>query len=299
LVARINEFNERGASGVMLERERFFQNKRGHEIFLRTLEAEGTPSTRTATIVHGLGEHTGRYMELASFLLRYQFSVFGIDLYGFGRSEGKRGDAKDIDDYIEDVKQLTRVVESKMAKDIAEKLLIGHSLGGLIALSYLEQYPDDYTHAIISSPAVNAGRNVNPFLILLSKLFLLLCPAATFKNTVKAEQLSDIEEVQQAYREDKLVHNKISPRLFHGMINLSDRISQNSERMNNKLKILFLHGEQDELVCYKDTVKFFESLALPEKEMVVLSGMKHETLNDSKREKTYSVISEWLEKNLE
>jgi len=272
-----------------------FKGIRGSRIFYRKWIHAAGKYSRMACIVHGLGEHSGRYGELASFLTSYGFFVFAPDLYGFGMSEGKRGDVRLISDWLKDLKFLYNLVLSNNLP-VRQKLLIGQSMGGLLSLAYLEKYPQDFTHAIILSPALRPEKNVSSFLLLLSRVLRVLCPSITFNNTIEADELTDDSEVKNQYREDPLVHNKITPRLFFQMVELSRKVITNKENIRKDLSILFIHGENDSITAPDDTHLFYSSLPLQDKNLLLVPGMKHETLHHLQKELVYKHLRMWMDK---
>lgn len=274
-------------------KENYFINARGYRVFYRIWENSDKKCKRFATIVHGLGDHSGRYSDLASFLMRHDCMVSGIDLCGFGKSEGKRGDVKSLYDFIEDEKNFFGMFSRK-----DERLIVGQSLGGLIALDYLEEYPEDFTHAIIASPAINPARNVPPYLLAVSKILRFVIPASTFKNRIRTAQLSDDKNIQDSYKSDEYVHNRITPRFFQQFLKMSERVKRNCDKLNKDLKILFIHGDADEILFHGDTQAFVNTLSVENKSLFILPHMKHETLNDVQKKKTYKIISDWLDANL-
>jgi len=272
-----------------------FKSIRGLRLFYRKWEHPERKPLRIASIVHGLGEHSGRYGELASFLTDYNFLVFSYDLYGFGRSEGKRGDVRLIDDWIRDQKILYNLALTKRDYEKCERLLIGQSMGGLLALAYLEKYPQDFTHAIILSPALRPEKNVSSFILFLSRIMKVICPAIAFNNTISVDELTDNDKDKDEYLEDSLVHNKITPRLFFQMVKLSRNVLANRESISNNLSILFIHGEDDTVTIPDDTHSFYTSLPVEDKSLLIIPGMKHETLHHTQKEVVYQHLSRWIE----
>jgi len=277
----------------MKHQESSLVNKRGLLLYYQSWESGVKGYKKTANIIHGLGEHTGRYQELAAFLTFRDYKVFGLDLYGFGRSEGKRGHVKNIEDFISDEKLLFTLIQ-KNNRATSEKLLIGHSLGGLLALAYLEKYPDDYSHAVISSPALNPARNVSKTMLLLGKICRVIWPSLPFKNRIPPDQLCSDEEMQKAYQEDEYTHDTITPRLFDEMRSLGVRVWENADKINKDLRILFIHGEADEVTNYRDTHAFSTSVSVRDKKIKIIPNMKHHTLNDKEKAQTYQAMSEWF-----
>lgn len=277
-----------------VKEESYFTNSRGLGVFSRVWNPPDRAPSAYAVIAHGLGEHSLRYTELASFLCRRGFRVGCIDFYGFGNSEGRRGDVKNIDDYIEDMKTLEHRMNRGDAPEDAYTMIIGQSFGGLIALALLERYPRDYSHAVILSPALDPGRNVPKTLLLLSRVFAVICPGLPFNNRISAEQISSDTGAQQTYREDPLVHSTITPRFFHQFLELSERVKRNGTSLHTLLHILFVHGSDDRVTSPEDTKAFYETLSSERKTFILMPNMRHDTLNESGKTDTYRRIDEWI-----
>ncbi len=282
-----------------VKEESYFTNSRGLRVFSRVWNPPDRAPGAYAVIAHGLGEHSLRYAELAAFLCRRGFRVGCLDFYGFGKSEGRRGDVKNIYDYIEDMKILQhRMNPGDVPKD-ACSMIVGHSFGGLIALALLEQHPADYSHAVIFSPALNPEKKVPKTLLLLSRVCAVVCPAFSFNNRISAEQISSDTEAQQAYREDPLVHSTITPRFFRQFLALSERVKRNGALLNTLLHILFFHGADDRVTSPEDTKSFYDSLARERKTFILMPGMRHDTLNESGKTDTYRRLDEWISAHIE
>ena len=264
------------------------------KVFLREWKlSDKNPKKGSAVIIHGLGEHSGRYSEVAGFLNNLGFEVYCEDLPGFGNSSGKRGDVKNISNYISCIKALHKRVLSE-GTNAQKMILYGHSMGGLLALWYLETYPRDFDAAIISAPALRPSKKVPGYLLILSKIVRLLFPSFPFKNRINSDQLTDDEATAEQYREDELTHPIITPRLFWQLEDVSSKVWENRDKLPVDLKILFIHGEDDTLVDNEDTKEFFEGINVKDKVLLLLEGVRHEPHKTSNRTHVFNMIKEWL-----
>ena len=128
-----------------------YRGENGLKIFYRKIVAENEKAR--LVIAHGLGEHSGRYENIFHLLLPTGVSIWALDFCGHGRSQGKRGHTHSFQQYVLDLKKL--VVLSREAKPDKEKIfLLGHSMGGLIALNFAQQFPELIDGIIASSPAL-------------------------------------------------------------------------------------------------------------------------------------------------
>ena len=276
-----------------------FYNSRGYKIFYQMWKPVKSPVSLVATIIHGLGEHIGRYDEMANFLTDFGIASFGIDLYGFGKSEGKRGHVFDINDYLKDIKTLYSIEGKYLGVNHKKRLILGHSMGGLLALAYLEKYPDDHNLAIISAPALRPEKKVPKALYIVASILKLFWPSLQMSNKLRPDEITSDMTEQEYLKSDGLVHDKITLKLFFELLKLSKLVWKNIHKINKDLKILFLHGEKDKIAFKEDTEEFFNLLQLKDKRLEIMKNMKHEVHTDINRKATYEIIKDWLKSVLE
>ncbi len=168
--------------------------------------AAATP--RTAVIVHGLGEHVGRYAALGEWFVARGWTLRGHDHRGHGRSDGARGTLSSPHDLIDD---LAAAIDALGTPASAPPLMIGHSLGGLVALGFALRHPDRIAGLVLSSPALAPGLSV--FQKALLAVMSRLAPDVTVSNGLDPAKLSHDAAVVRAYLDDPLVHDRISARL--------------------------------------------------------------------------------------
>ena len=161
-------------------------------------------------VVHGLGEHAGRYDALARRLNAWGFAVRGFDQCGHGESGGDRGCLPSPMRLVEDLADMVESLRGRMPEDLP-LLLLGHSLGGLVAACFTALRHRPVQGLILSSPAFDAG--LGPLQKLLLATLPRVAPHLTVSNGVKPERLSRDPAVVAAYRADSRVHDRISGRL--------------------------------------------------------------------------------------
>jgi len=234
-------------------------------------------------VVHGLGEHGGRYRYLAEHFTARGLAVYALDLTGFGASGGRRGDVPAMEIYFQDVLAVSRLVDEELGRG-ARRILLGHSMGGLIALGLLQSRPDAFKEAVITGPAIQVSRGQNPVLVAISRALKLVMPGITLDNGLKPKELCTDPAVVEAYVKDPLVHRRISPRLFHGMITVGESIRMHPERFASDLAILLMHGEDDPICHADDTEKLHAALPSTRKELKIWPGMLHEIFNEKDKD---------------
>ena len=172
------------------------------------------PLRGVVLLVHGLGEHAGRYDALARQLNAWGFAVRGYDQYGHGESGGARGGLPAANRLVDDLADILHSTRRRMPRG-CPLILLGHSMGGLVAGRLLAQEPRAAEGLVLSSPAL--ALRLNPLQRLLLAVVPELAPGLRLRNGVRPQQLSHDATVVAAYRSDRLVHHRISARLARFM----------------------------------------------------------------------------------
>jgi len=178
----------------------------GQRLFLRDWPLAGARGG--VLLVHGLGEHSGRYQRLAAWFNQRGYAVRGYDQRGHGRSPGRRGGLRHGDDLLEDL----ATVYLDYARGLPQPpLLLGHSLGGLVAVRAVLDGRVEPPALLLSSPALRTRES--PRMIALARLLARVAPNVPLRNGLDFEQLSHDRQVVADYRHDPLRHGWITPRL--------------------------------------------------------------------------------------
>lgn len=250
------------------------------------------PGARAAlAVIHGLGEHSGRYEDFGARMAALGISTYALDLRGHGNSDGRRGHVPSFDVYLQEVDRFRREVEGLAAFRVP-LFLLGQSMGGLIALRYQEEYPGRFRGAILCSPWLATAMPVPRWKIMASGLLNRVAPAMPFSHGLRPEHLSRDADAVEAYRTDPLVHGTITPRTFAEASTAMGLALQRSDRIADPL--LFLLGGDDRIVDTNRTVRFARSLAAPDVTVRVFPGQYHELLNELERLQTYGHIRDWV-----
>ena len=251
-----------------------------------------TPQPRAACLlVHGLAEHSGRYMTLAETLANRRFSVWALDHRGHGRSEGRRGDCRSLQDFVLDLRQL--VLQAHAANPSLPLILIGHSLGGLIALTFATAYPDQIRAVAVSSPALRLTHETPLLKVALVTSVARIAPTALFQNGVNPRLLCQDPQVVEAYVKDPLVHHVITARcalaLRHAM--------QQSMQLAAQLKIpcLLMQAGTDEVCDPEAAAEFSRRAADSLVTFRRYEGLYHELFNEPQRDRVIGNLCEWME----
>ena len=238
-------------------------------------------------ISHGWSEHSARYQALAEWLLGYGFSIYSLDHRGHGRSEGKRGHVRRWIDYVRDLELLrSRVSEEK-------QYLIGHSMGGMISLHHLLEYPNRFSAVALSGPAADVSIEVPLATRLVGKTMSWLLPRLSLNHDVDASVVCSDPRIVEAYELDPFNHGKVSARWFTEYLAAVDRLKKGARDISTPVAIW--HGVGDELVEPWVSEQLFERLAMPEKQRTVVPNALHEILFEPSWEETAKEMKNWLE----
>ncbi len=239
-------------------------------------------------IVHGLGEHITRYDVIARDFTSQGIEMVGFDQRGHGKNPGIKGHVESFELFLKDLEEFI----NGEVENTVPLFMLGHSLGGLIAARYAEEYPSSIRGLVLSSGAFTY-ENVSPFLRTLVNLLSPILPRIHFSNGIKPTTLSRNEKIVEEYVNDPLVHNKITPRLAHEMFKNVDLLF---ERVKNlRMPVLLLAGERDSVVPSSATQKLFKLLTSKDKELEIFPGAYHEIFCDPEHKIAFRTrIIKWI-----
>jgi lysophospholipase len=269
-----------------------FSGARGTELFYRAVR----PAEERAALilVHGLGEHSGRYERLSNTLVDAGIAVFALDLRGHGRSPGKRGHISGFSDFTSDLECFRRVVRREVAETFPI-FLLGHSLGGLIAIRHLQRHPGgDWKGVILSAPALGIKMDVPRWKTIAGGMLARLAPSVSLNNGIDTANLSHDPAVIAAYHDDPFVHDRISAKLFSEMQEEADTAAEQMDSFAT-LPSLWLIPDDDR-ICNSNRALKSASRVAGTADIVVkrYPGAFHEVLNDSCGKEAAEDIRTWL-----
>ena len=260
----------------------------GVRLFIRRWTA--TQPIAAVLIVHGVGEHSGRYEPLAQALTRAGVAVFAYDLRGHGRSEGQRGHIDRFSDYLDD---LDRAVAWTRGHRPCPLFLIGHSLGGLVVLHGTARTPALADGLILSSPACGLAVPVPGWQRALATLASAAWPALAMNRArVDSSYLSHDPAIGPAYVHDPLVHFRITARCYTEVVTRMRGAAAAAASV--RWPALVFQAGDDHLVDANATRAMFERLASADKQLVRLEGWYHEVFNEVERARVIEQTLAWL-----
>ncbi len=236
------------------------------------------PPLANVCIVHGLGEHGGRYHPLAKDFVKAGFAVTAFDQQGHGESPEVRGRIRTYESLLDDIAVFSQWSRRQFA-DIPQ-ILFGHSMGGNLVINYgLRDYPQPH-RIVASSPMIQQTSPPSPLFVRLARVALWVAPNLTLKSTPVAERLMSDPEEQRLLREDQLFHSQLSLRLGAALLDSGAWMLQNAHRL--KTRTLLSHGTSDYMTSPQASTEFAKR-AGHQCELVILDGQLHDPFRDINR----------------
>lgn len=243
-------------------------------------------------LVHGLGEHMGRYNQVAFALQSAGFAVQGYDHVGHGLSSGVRGDIATPHQLVDDLAAV--VADIQHHKPRSEPLiLLGHSMGGLVVARALAEKACSADAAVLSSPAF--GAFTNPVQKLLLATLPRVLPHLRVGNGLKLEWLARDAKAVRAYREDRLVHDRISAGLAAWIINEGEKAVQQAALWDTPA--LLIYAGQDHLVDPQGSAAFAKAAPEQVLQAQCFNVMYHEIFNDPEKHLVFNKMNTWLDQH--
>jgi acylglycerol lipase len=244
--------------------------------------------------VHGLAEHSGRYLNVVNHFVPLGYAVYGIDHLGHGKSDGTRVYVERFDDYTNTLKVYFDMIHRwQPDKPI---FLVGHSMGGLISAVYLLDHQTELAGAVLSGPVVKVPSNITPVILLMGKILSALIPRFGLLG-LDANGVSRDPAVVKAYVSDPLVHTgKTTARLSAEMVKAMQVVSSQAAKIT--LPIMIVQGSADKLVDPAGAQMLYDAVSSPDKKIRIYDGFYHEVFNEPEHDKVLRDVEIWLEAHL-
>ena len=240
-------------------------------------------------LVHGLGEHSGRYAHLAAFLNQAGYVLLTFDLRGHGKSEGQRGHTPSYEALLDDISQLLE--EAATHYPDRPRFLYGHSLGGNLVINHALRRRPNLAGAIATGTLFRPAFEPPAWKMTLAKILHNLWPTLDMSNEIDRQGLSRDPEVVRAYNEDPLVHDRLTPRLTMDM--LQSGLWSLEHAAEFPLPLLLMHGSADRL-CSAQASREFAAQAGERCTLKIWDGFYHEIHNEPEQEEVFGYLVEWL-----
>lgn len=241
-------------------------------------------------LAHGYAEHAARYAHVAKVFTDAGMAVYAIDHWGHGRSDGTRGFVPHFSVFLDGMSALLAHVSQAHPK--TPRVLLGHSMGGLIAAHHLRTHQSAYHAAILSGPAVQPGAPPSLATQIIGRLLSVVAPKMGL-ITLEAEAVSRDPAVVADYLADPLVyHGQMSARLASEMLRAMMELQRHAPQITCPL--LVVHGSLDRLAAASGGAALVNAVSSPDKEFHLLDGLYHEVFNEPERAAVLTDVLSWV-----
>ncbi|TDQ31275.1 alpha/beta hydrolase [Zeaxanthinibacter enoshimensis] len=271
----------------MAATENYINWKDDRQVFLGIEEPGQTKAV--VVLIHGFGEHSGRYSDgVIPFLLEHGLAVFRYDNIGHGKTEGQRG-------YCHGYEELLELLEHVIAKAAKRfpglpLFLYGHSMGGNLAINLVIRRSVRVAGIMASSPYLRLAYQPPGWKLQVGKLLKIIAPRFSMSSGLDPEGISSIPDEVKKYREDQLVHDRITPNYAFPIIEAGAWAIENSRLMTTL--IIIIHGKMDPIIDHRGSVEFDKGTDYSR--LVLLEKGYHELHHDVSRDLLFKHIKEWL-----
>lgn len=269
-----------------------FTGVAGRRIYRQSWQPDGS-LVGTVVLVHGYGEHSGRYQHVAAKLVDAGWGVFTLDHRGHGRSQGPRADVENLDWLLADVDYM---VDEAMAADGGRKpVLLGHSMGGSVAAAFALEHQERLTGLVLSGPALDVSDATPLPLRLGAQVVPIAWPGAP-TIALPPEAVSRDPEVVAAYASDPLVHHgRVPARTGREILKAADRVLKRAGEIT--LPVLVMHGSADRLAAPKGSERFIAKVGSADQTLEIYDGLFHEIFNEPEKDQVLADLISWLDKH--
>ena len=241
-------------------------------------------------VVHGLAEHSGRYVNLADYFAPRGYAVYGFDHRGHGKSAGRQGYVSHFTDYLNDLNTFVNIVRNKHVD--TRIFLVGHSMGSTISTAYAINHQPVVSGLILSGATLKLDPGVSPVLTALAPLISMLLPKMG-TVVIDASAISRDQTVVDTYVSDPFVYRgRISARLGGELIKTIRKLPPQLPEI--KLPTLIMHGTADRLSHPEGSQTLYERIGSEDKTLKLYEGFYHEIFNEPGHEQVFSDMETWL-----
>lgn len=265
----------------------------GERLYLHHWRPTRVPVKAVFALVHGLGEHAGSYGPFVSYFAARGAAIYAVDNRGFGRSEGRRGHIARAELYAEDVLQVVKRARDEQPG--VPVVLVGHSMGGTIALKLALDHPNLFDLAVYSAPALRVGAPLPLWQRTLGKTMSRAYPVYTTVRPSDPTLLTRDVTLQEETAGDELRHGRITARLYTEMFVRAPGIVW-ARASTLSVPFLLLHGEDDPLVPVASSRDLFDrAVRVKDRSaLVTYPRLRHELFREIERETVFRDVARWL-----
>ena len=276
----------------MKKDEGYFSSKDNTRLYWQSIAPEA-PKAWVA-VVHGYGDHSGRYRVPMEALAKAGFASMALDYRGHGKADGKRGDVLHWSDYLDDLDVFWARV--RQAAGSLPTFVLSHSNGSLIASHWAARKPAGLQGLLLGSPFYELAFQPPALKLLGARLIRPILPGLSLNNELKIEQLSRDEAWQKESAADPLYIHVTTPRWFFETLGAQAQLAGKGRELT--LPIYMWGGDSDAIASMPAAKAFFDTIASTDKTWKEWPGMRHEVLNELGKEEVYATIASWISAHL-
>jgi alpha-beta hydrolase superfamily lysophospholipase len=282
-----------GGETGMKSSEGTFQAGSSLELFYKSWHPQGN-SKAVLVVVHGVAEHSNRYMNLVDNLVPAKITIYTYDQRGHGNSPGQRGYIDSWEDYREDFKRFLGLVQQQ--EPDLPLYAYGHSQGALTILDFLIHESNQISGAIVSGSPLNSDQAASPLLVVSAKFLSRVWPTFSLASPIKPAQLSCDARVVQKYQEDPTVFKILTARWGTEYLKTQSEVRKNLAAIN--LPILILHGGEDTLCDPEGSQYIYDQVSSVDKTIKIYPSYFHEIHNEPGHITVMQDIDAWITRQL-
>jgi alpha-beta hydrolase superfamily lysophospholipase len=265
---------------------------RGVTLFRRSVQPAAAAWARLA-LLHGYGDHSGRYVHFMQWLALRGIEVHALDFRGHGRSQGPRAHVRRWEDYLDDLSSFLDLDPLRPGADRPPLFVLGHSHGGLIAVAAgIRGILGDSRGCVLSAPYLVGKNRVPAAKKVLARVGNLLAPSMRVPNGLGEGMMSSDPEMVRDSRADPLLLHVATPRWYLRTLQAQAEVVRRAGEF--RLPLLALAGDADPVADTQATARFFERAGSADKTLRLLPGLLHEPLREASRESIFEEILTWM-----
>jgi alpha-beta hydrolase superfamily lysophospholipase len=264
------------------------------ELFYRRWLPDSKPPVAILLIVHGMGEHSGRYEHVADYFVKLGFGVYALDHIGHGRSPGERVYVSSFSEFTHGLTAFSQHVQSEYADK--PLFLVGHSLGGLISSVFLLENQSLFDGCILSGAAIEIPEKPSFITYSIVDFFAKFFPKMGMLR-LDSNGISRDASVVDKYLNDPLVSKrKLPARTLSEVIKTMTEIQSKAAEID--IPVLIMHGQEDRLTAVEGSKLLFEKVSSRDKSLLIYPNLYHEIFNEPEKEKVLTDVKDWLQKRI-